>query len=346
MLLKLSKKIKKSISVEENAIIGQPFVDDCDYCKSYYNKHLSNTEAMNSKEPQEDIENLTTDVTTFCSLNNSNPDFNLDECSEGDLVFKVNTKWLMDKINSDRRFFPFDTKPFTIDTLELLEKWKNIYTHQEGEYIYRDAIKENVIIGQPSVVDCDYCSNTVHINKYTFKKSICEQYEIKLDKYNSMTFTIDNTGLFQAHGSYGTYAFKWKYYDEETFKNFIIELSKDPDYFLSRITKRNYFYAEKTEEEWKKRIIFDRRGKDFESIKLTQEEARELWEIINSIDYSSADRCQSELFHHKIVWDKYSTPWDCFETVEGYSPDAKYLAEKVMPIFADILKNELASKIK
>ena len=161
-----------------------------------------------------------------------------------------------------------------------------------------------------------------------------------------MTFTIDNTGLFQAYGSYGTYGFKWKYYDEETFKNFIIELSKDPNYFLSRIAKRNYFYAEKTEEEWKKRIIFDRRGKDFESIELTQEEARELWEIINSIDYSSADRCQSELFHHKIVWDKYSHPWDCFETVEGYSPDAKYLAEKVMPIFADILKNELASKTK
>ena len=104
MLFKLSKNFKKSISVEENVIIGQPFVGDCDYCKAYYNKHLSNTEAMNSKEPQEDIENLTTDVTTFCSLNNSNPDFNPDECSEGDLVFKVNTKWLMEKyLYSSRR---------------------------------------------------------------------------------------------------------------------------------------------------------------------------------------------------------------------------------------------------
>lgn len=181
--------------------------------------------------------------------------------------------------------------------------------------------------------------------EYTFKKSTCEKYEIKLNKYNSMTFTIDDTGLFQAHGSYGSYSFKWDCHGEKSFKHFILELAKDPHYFLSKVSKGDYFYADKTREEWKKRIIFDRRGKDFESIELTQEEARELWNIIDSIDYYSAEGCQRELYDNKIVWEKYCEPWDYFETVVGYSPSEKYFAKEVMPLFAEILKKELKNEI-
>lgn len=94
---------------------------------------------------------------TFCSLNNENKDFDVDECEQGDLSFKVPIDWLIEKINS-KKVFPFGRNNLNkIETTNDLEKWSDLYTHMEGEFLYREAISENVIIGSPIVIGCNYC---------------------------------------------------------------------------------------------------------------------------------------------------------------------------------------------
>lgn len=48
-----------------------------------------------------------------------------------------------------------------------------------------------------------------------------------------------------------------------------------------------------------------------------------------------------EEYDEDCVIDKYCEPWYYFEPVVGYSLNEKYFAEKVMPIFAEILKSEI-----
>lgn len=175
MILKITENFRKSILIddnEENVDISHiNYLPETKTTQSdglqkdveiVFTKSIiptTNGELTNSIETSSTtvFENLNTNLVTFCSLNNSKHDFNPDECEQGDLIFEVNLKWLIDKINSDKRFFPFGTKPFVIDNLELLEKWNDIYTHEEGEYIYRDAIDENAIIGTPAIIGCNYC---------------------------------------------------------------------------------------------------------------------------------------------------------------------------------------------
>lgn len=177
--------------------------------------------------------------------------------------------------------------------------------------------------------------------EYSFKKSVCEKYEVSINKHDYMTFTIDDSGLFQAYGSYGSYNFQWSSHGRKSFKHFILDLAKDTHYFLKKVGEGNYFYQKETKEAWKKQIILDRRGKEFESIGLTKEEARTLWNIVDGIDYNSAEGCQRQLYDNNIVWEKYCEPWYYFEPVVGYSPNERYFAKEVMPIFAEIIKKEV-----
>lgn len=51
--------------------------------------------------------------------------------------------------------------------------------------------------------------------KYTFKSSTCERYDIKLtDKFGVAIITIDeNSGLFNAQSDYGSYSYSWSNHD-------------------------------------------------------------------------------------------------------------------------------------
>ena len=178
------------------------------------------------------------------------------------------------------------------------------------------------------------------MKEYTCKKSTCEKYDIRFNRGDWAFITIDeSTGLFQAHSSFGDYNYSWPNHGRESFKHFILELADDPSYFLGKVSKEDYFYADETEESWKKKIIEDRRGNG--DVDLTQEQARELWDIVNEIEFYSAEGCQRELYDNKIVWDLYCEPWYYFETIVGHSPNARFFAKEVMPMFAEIIKKEI-----
>lgn len=175
------------------------------------------------------------------------------------------------------------------------------------------------------------------MEEYTCKKSTCEKYDIRFRRGEWAFITIDeSTGLFQAHSSYGDYNYSWSCHGRKSFKHFILELADDPSYFLGKVSREDYFYADLTEESWKKQIIEDRREGY-----LNQEQARELWDIINKIEFNSAEGCQRELYDNKIVFELYCEPWYHFEVIVGHSPDAKYFAKEIMSMFAEIIKKEI-----
>ena len=100
------------------------------------------------------------DVITFCSLANKlGVDFDPDKCEEGNLVFTVPLKWLINTINSDIRFIPPGFNYKKINNISDFSKWLEAYTHTEGEYILEKAINDNILIGKPTIIHCDYCNS-------------------------------------------------------------------------------------------------------------------------------------------------------------------------------------------
>ena len=103
------------------------------------------------------FKNLSVDLVAFCHSYNTKDDFNPDECSDGDLKFKVNLWWLLNKLNGDEKFFPMGYDSFAVSTVEDLFTWSDIYTHEEGSKIYSEALAEGFLIGKPEVNGCKYC---------------------------------------------------------------------------------------------------------------------------------------------------------------------------------------------
>ncbi|WHH59135.1 hypothetical protein [Petroclostridium sp. X23] len=173
--------------------------------------------------------------------------------------------------------------------------------------------------------------------KFTFKKSTCERYDIRFGQWGWAIITIDeNGGLFNAQSDYGNYSYSWPGHGRKSFKHFILELAKDSSYFLNKVADDNFYYQYETETNWKKRIIEDRKEGE-----LTKEKARVLFDITKDVDFSTAESCVRDLYDHKEVWDIYPEPWYIFNAETGYSPIAIRFAKEVMPMFAEILREEI-----
>ncbi|KEH90591.1 hypothetical protein [Clostridium botulinum] len=181
------------------------------------------------------------------------------------------------------------------------------------------------------------------MGNYTFKKSTCERYDIKLkDTYGGWAIiTIDeNGGLFNAHTDYGDYNYSWPNHGRKSFKHFILELVRDKSYFLGKVADNKYYYAEETEQAWKEEVIRARKENE-----LNQEEARELWDEIAGFDYYiSNENIQHQCYESYIVSKYYCEPWYSFDVVCGFSPDANAFADIIMPILGEIIKKEINSQ--
>lgn len=180
---------------------------------------------------------------------------------------------------------------------------------------------------------------------YKVNKSTCEKYFIELDNGDNVTITIDETGLFQASGSLGSYSYNW-YSTGKSFKEFLIRISNDYGYFLRTVCKGDYYYQDETKDRWKEIIINARRGNCEFGVELSKEKARELYNIIeDNIDFSTADSCVRDLYENYLFKKAYVEPWSIFNAIVSCSPDEIYFAKEILPIFADILKEELIGKI-
>lgn len=181
------------------------------------------------------------------------------------------------------------------------------------------------------------------MEKYKFKKSTCERYDIRLaDGWGWAIITIDeNGGLFNAQSDYGNYSYSWPCHGRKSFKHFIIELSRDKSYFLGKVAESNYYYQDKTEKAWRKEVLRARKEKE-----LNKEEAREVWNEIIEFDYSCAESLECEVYSNHVISKYYCEPWYSFECVKGFAPGAHEFFKKIMPIFADILSKEIEKEEK
>jgi len=176
------------------------------------------------------------------------------------------------------------------------------------------------------------------MKEYTCKKSTCERYDIRLKKgYGWATITIDeNGGLFNAQSDYGSYSYSWPNHGRKSFKHFILELVRDKSYFLGKVADDKFYYQDKTEKAWKEEVIKARRERD-----LNEEEARELWDVIVDFDYSSDTSLQYQCYENETVCKHFCEPWDVFDVVHGFSPEAHAFADIIMPILGEIIKKEI-----
>jgi len=183
------------------------------------------------------------------------------------------------------------------------------------------------------------------MDEYTVKKSVCERYDLRF-RHEWAFFTIDeNSGLFSCSSSYGVYAYNWPNHGRKTFKHFLIEIARSPDYLLRKVSDDKYFDFDKCLRNWKKEIIKLRKNISWSNEFLLKEDARELWDFIEDLDSGmSCDYIQRQLYDHEII-NKIcgSEPWYMFETDKTYPPDAVIFANEVMPMFADFLKKEIAN---
>lgn len=183
------------------------------------------------------------------------------------------------------------------------------------------------------------------MEKYSFKKSTCERYDIKLkDTYGGWAIiTIDeNGGLFNAHTDYGNYNYSWPNHGRKSFKHFILELVKDKSYFLGKVADDKYYYEDETEKAWKEEVIRARKEEE-----LNKEEARELWNEIVGFDYyTSRESIERQCYENDIVCKYYEEPWYSFDIVDGFSPQANTFADVIMPILGEIIQKEIIEKEK
>ncbi|MDQ7095976.1 hypothetical protein REC12_20485 [Desulfosporosinus sp. PR] len=182
------------------------------------------------------------------------------------------------------------------------------------------------------------------IEDYTYKKSVCERYDLRWKHNGWATFTIDeNGGLFNAQSDFGNYSYAWPNHGRKSFKHFIVQdLARDPEYVLGKISKEDYFNLEKAENGWKARII-DIRKQDA----CTKKQARDAWEFINELDLSgSVDYIQNEIYSSSEISAISEEPWYDFEIELDYPYMAVRFANEVMPMLADILRKEIEEKEK
>lgn len=118
------------------------------------------------------FKNETVEIVTYCWSIIPNEKFSLYfdsddelECNDGDLIFKVPLDWLIKLINNNlqKDFLTYKLDE-PIVTLNDFIAWQNLYSHSDGAFIFNNAKKDNVVIGVPEIINCDFCSS-----KNTFK---------------------------------------------------------------------------------------------------------------------------------------------------------------------------------
>lgn len=173
---------------------------------------------------------------------------------------------------------------------------------------------------------------------YKFTKSVCERYDVRFGGDRAI-FTIDeNDGLFNCHSSYGNYSYSWPRHGRKSFKHFILELACLRSYFLNKISNDNVFNLDASVRLWKKQIIEMRKNGDRD-----KEDARAAWDFLNDLDPDmSYDRAVNEICASKVIGRMWREPWESMDFVKEYPREAVIFATEVMPMFAEILRQELS----
>jgi len=199
------------------------------------------------------------------------------------------------------------------------------------------------------------------MSNYTVNKSISERYEIKT-KDAWAIITISEDGDFNAISDYGNYTYAWRSFGDG-FKRFLIRIcEKDSSYLYSKLhdrQKAERVDCEKTVEQFKKDLFQSYREKKRDYWYMMKDKKEIYPKLENKVRSAYESLCSLEnegtMSHESfmnIIWhdrdlsdelfgDEYFMYADIHTTGDM---ECKDFCEKFAPIFANILKEEIAIK--
>lgn len=177
---------------------------------------------------------------------------------------------------------------------------------------------------------------------WTFTKRQVEQYEFHGPHGMWAIVTLDPRGIIQAVSDVGDYAYEgWGHHGCESFKHFLVS-GLDVDYFLGKVADGREFSFERTQREYRRRILDERRGGS-----LAKDEARAAWDEIEEIQ-ETADAthfvCQvmqdcPALYGHVFGNDPCATGEACVEVWPAWA--LRFYHEVFLGHLVPVLRAEL-----
>ena len=174
------------------------------------------------------------------------------------------------------------------------------------------------------------------MDEYKFSKGTIEKYTINWE-HEWAVFTIDsNTGLMQCHSSYGDWSYSWPNHGRETFKHFLIDLERDWEYLLNKVSDK-VFNLDKTIQEIIRDII-DSRKQDY----ISKDIARKAYDFIKSDDcqINSEDGFYMRMYENDYINAVYPDSLD-IPIRKNWSIQNTIFAKTIWPMLSDILRKEI-----
>ena len=173
-------------------------------------------------------------------------------------------------------------------------------------------------------------------SEFTFTKSKIEKYDIRWGAGEWAIFSIDEkSGMMQCLSSYGKWSYAWPHHGRKTFKHFLLEMERDWDYLLRKVSDP-VFDFDQSVKYWKKHIIDVRRENS-----CTKEQARDAFDVINDLNIDDAGYCASVLNSSHAIREADPYFWDVLGGVEEYPYEAKTFAQTIWPMLCEVIRGEL-----
>ena len=170
--------------------------------------------------------------------------------------------------------------------------------------------------------------------EFTFTKNKIEKYDIRWGCGEWAIFSIDETiGMMQCMSSYGKWSYAWPNHGRKTFKHFILELERDYDYLLRKVSDP-VFDFDKSIAYWKRHIIELRRDGS-----CTREAARNALDVINDLD--DTGYCAAVLNKSSAIYEVDPDFWELLGGVKEYPYGAIVFAKTIWPMLCKIIRDEL-----
>ena len=179
------------------------------------------------------------------------------------------------------------------------------------------------------------------MKEYTFSKGTVEKYDIRWNRGEWAVFTIDNaSGLMQCHSSYGDWGYSWPNHGRKSFKHFILELERDYEYLLGKVSDRVFDFNESIKR-WKKIILESRKEYYCE-----KDAAREAYDFIKKLDESEGEHCYIRMMENSTIRNLEPDAWEVFYPERTWASQDIVFAKTIWHMLCDIIRKELETDKK
>lgn len=202
------------------------------------------------------------------------------------------------------------------------------------------------------------------MNSYKLTKSISERYEIKLKNHAWAIITISRNGDFNVISDYGNYTYAWRSFGD-CFKKFLVRIcEKDSSYLYSKLHDRNKSErvdCEKTVKQFKKDLFKSYREKKRDYLYMLRDakeiypklenKVRDAYESLESIESEgdiSHESFMNMIWHDRDLSDElFGEEYFMYADIHTTGDvQCEAFCSKIAPVFAEILKEELAISIE